>query len=96
MEEVMAKPTYTIYKRVRVSAGKWRYRKAAFSANGKIKPDVVIVDGREDKHAGDYYLNHKGRIPVNGDALEAQRWRAEGLSGNFVHVKLETAQRRRR
>ncbi len=77
----MANPTYTLYKRVQLSAGKWRYRKAAFHSNGKIKPHYVIVGGEEEKHEGDYFLAHDGKwIPVGDDPLEAQRKRAEYLT----------------
>jgi integrase/recombinase XerD len=76
----MATATYTIYKRVQ-SAGKWRYRKAAIHTNGKIKPNIVIVDGKEEKHDGTYYLAHDGKwIGVGNDALEAQRKRGEYLT----------------
>ena len=61
----MGNPTYTLYKRVQLSAGKWRYRKAAFHSNGKIKPHFVIVGGKEEKHEGHYFLAHDGKwIPV--------------------------------
>jgi integrase len=77
----MANPTYTLYKRVQLSAGKWRYRKAAFHSNGKIKPHYVMVGGEEEKHEGDYFLAHGGKwIPVGDDPLEAQRKRAEYLT----------------
>jgi len=78
----MATATYTIYKRVQ-SAGKWRYRKAAIHTNGKIKPNIVIVDGKEEKRDGTYYLAHDGKwIGVGNDALEAQRKRGEYLTHN--------------
>jgi hypothetical protein len=47
----------SIYKYVRTGKG-WRYCKAAFHPNGKIKPNVVVVEGREEKHPeGSYFLN---------------------------------------
>ena len=47
----------TIYKYVRTGKG-WRYCKAAFHPNGKIKPNVVAVSGVEGKHTeGRYFLN---------------------------------------
>jgi integrase len=86
----------SIYKYVRLSAG-WRYCKAAFHPNGKIKPNFVIVKGQEEKHAeGRYFLNFNNRwLPVGDDALEAQRKRAvqlaqmeyERLSGKAVAPK---------
>jgi len=74
-------PTFTLYKPVQLSASKWRYPKAAFHSNGKIKPHYVIVGGEEEKHEGDYFLAHDGKwIPVGDDPLEAQRKRAEYLT----------------
>jgi integrase len=67
---------FSIYKYCRTDAG-WRYCKAAFNPNGKIKPNVVLVRGEEEKHTeGSYFLNHRNQwIPVGDDALEAQRKR---------------------
>jgi len=66
----------SIYKYVRTDKG-WRYRKAAFHPNGKIKPNVVVVSGVEEKHSeGRYFLNFNNQwIDVGEDALEAQRKR---------------------
>ncbi len=67
---------FTIYKYVRTDKG-WRYSKAAFHPNGKIKPNVVVVSGVEEKHTeGRYFLNSNNRwIDVGTDALDAQRKR---------------------
>ncbi len=44
-------------KRVKTPHG-LRYCRVALSANGRIKPDVVIVNGKEARHPeGAYYLN---------------------------------------
>lgn len=66
----------SIYKYVRTEKG-WRYCKAAFHPNGKIKPNVVVVGGVEEKHTeGSYFLNFNNQwIDVGADALEAQRKR---------------------
>ena len=66
----------SIYKYVRTGKG-WRYCKAAFYPNGKIKPNVVVVSGVEEKHTeGRYFLNFNNEwIDVGLDALEAQRKR---------------------
>ena len=66
----------SIYKYVRTDKG-WRYCKAAFHPNGKIKPNVVVVSGVEEKHTeGRYFLNFNNQwIDVGEDALEAQRKR---------------------
>ena len=64
----------SIYKYVRTDKG-WRYCKAAFHPNGKIKPNVVVVSGVEEKHTeGKYFLNFSDQwIDVGEDALHAQR-----------------------
>ena len=66
----------SIYKYVRTDKG-WRYCKAAFHPNGKIKPNVVVVGGVEEKHTeGRYFLNFNSQwINAGVDALEAQRKR---------------------
>ena len=66
----------SIYKYVRTHKG-WRYCKAIFHPNGKIKPNVVAVSGVEEKHTeGRYFLNCNNEwIDVGLDALEAQRKR---------------------
>jgi integrase len=75
---------YTLYKYVKV-AGTWRYCKAAYHDNGKIKPDVVFVNVKEgllEKHPeGRYYMSHNGGwIDAGTDALEAQRKRKQRLA----------------
>jgi hypothetical protein len=51
----------SIYKYVRTDKG-WRYCKAAFHPNGKIKPNVVVVSGVEEKRTeGRYFLNSNYR-----------------------------------
>jgi hypothetical protein len=68
--------TFSIYKYCKTFSG-WRYCKAAFHSNGKIKPNVVVVNGVEEKHTeGRYFLNfHRQWIDVGMDALGAQRRR---------------------
>jgi integrase/recombinase XerD len=39
-----------VIKRVQTSKGQWRYCPVVLSANGRIKPDVVKVNGREEQH----------------------------------------------
>lgn len=75
---------YTLYKYVKVN-GSWRYCRAAYHSNGKIKPDIVFVDVRQgllEKHPeGRYYLSHDGGwIDAGTDALEAQRKRKQRLA----------------
>ena len=66
----------SIYKYVRTDKG-WRYHKAAFHPNGKIKPNIVLVSSVEEKHTeGRYFLSSNNRwIDVGTDALDAQRKR---------------------
>jgi len=71
---------FSIYKYVKLEGKGWRYCRAAFHENGKIKPNVVIVKGRDGEDAqeshpeGSYFLNFNNTwIPVGEDALEAQR-----------------------
>jgi len=80
----MAQPKYTIYKYVRLRDGSWRYCRAALYANHTVKPDVVNLGGKEEKHPeGNYYLACAGQwIPAGPDALKAQRQRHALLSGN--------------
>jgi integrase len=73
---------FSIYKYVKLAGKGWRYARAANHANGKIKPDAVLVkgvDGKdvEEKHPeGSYVLNFNNKwIPVGADALEAQHQR---------------------
>jgi hypothetical protein len=80
-EEPNVLARYTIYKYVRTDRG-WRYCKAEYHPNGKIKPNIVITGGVEEKHPeGKYFLNFNNRwIDVGEDALEAQRKRQMRLA----------------
>jgi hypothetical protein len=73
---------YSIYKYVKLAGKGWRYARAVYHPNGKIKPDAVLVkdvNGKnvEEKHPeGSYFLNFNNTwIPVRGDAREAQHQR---------------------
>jgi len=37
-----------LYKCVKLDDGAWRYKRAAFYSNGKIKPNIVVV-GKDAK-----------------------------------------------
>ncbi len=78
----MAQPKYTIYKYkyVRFKDGSWRFCRAALYANHTIKPDVVTVGGREEKHPeGNYYSSY--RFETRGDRRFAvSRPRRRGIS----------------
>src|SRR5579862_3488830 len=57
----MGHATFSIYKYVRTAKG-WRYCRPAYGKNNRLKPDTVLVDGREEVHPeGTYYLNVEGR-----------------------------------
>jgi len=66
-------PRYTIYKYCKTAKG-WRYCKPAWGRNNKLKPNVVLVGGREETHPeGMYYLNVDGQWEKAGTtAVEAQ------------------------
>jgi integrase len=72
---------YSLYKYVKLARG-WRYCKPALASNNKIKPNVVIVDGKEETHTeGSYYLNSSGNWVLAGkSAAEAQEERARRLA----------------
>src|ERR1700721_4475975 len=65
-----------VTKRVQTSKG-LRYCAVALSANGRVKPDVVLVNGKPETHKeGAYYLEwHEGakrvRLSVGKDAADA-------------------------
>ena len=74
----------TLYKYVKF-AGIWRYCKAVYHENGKIKSDIVFVNVKQallEKHPeGRYYMSHNGGwIDAGTDALEAQRKRKQRLA----------------
>ncbi len=63
-------------KRVQTSKG-LRYCPVALSANGRVKPDLVIVNGQQERHPeGAYYLEWREngkrvRLSVGKDAADA-------------------------
>ena len=63
-------------KRVRLALG-WRYCAVILSANGRVKPDVVLINGKPEKHSeGAYYLEWREgakrvRLSVGKDAADA-------------------------
>ena len=80
----MANRECNLTKRVQTTAG-WRYCPVVLSANGRVKPDVVLVNGKEERHPeGAYYLEWREgtkrvRVSVGKDAQDAaaQRLRKE-------------------
>src|SRR5260370_39684149 len=63
-------------KRVRTRTG-LRYCPVVLSANGRVKPDVVLVNGKPERHTeGAYYLewsegSKRVRLSVGKDAADA-------------------------
>src|SRR6202142_4298573 len=72
----MANREVNLTKRVQTPHG-WRYCRVLLSANGRVKPDVVVVNGREERHPeGAYYLEWREdakrvRLSVGKDASDA-------------------------
>jgi integrase len=64
----------SLYKSIKTERG-WRYCKAAFHPNAKVKPNIVIVDGQEERHSeGAYFtLSDEKWVALGEDALDAQR-----------------------
>src|SRR5713101_2383793 len=65
-----------VTKRVQTSAG-LRYCPVVLSANGRVKPDAVLVSGKPERHTeGAYYLewsegSKRVRLSVGKDAADA-------------------------
>src|ERR1700686_2418231 len=63
-------------KRVQTPHG-WRYCTVVLSANGRVKPDVVLVNGKQETHKeGAYYLewregSKRVRLSVGKDPADA-------------------------
>src|SRR5271165_7132570 len=72
----MANREVNLTKRVQTPHG-WRYCRVLLSANGRVKPDVVIVNDKEERHPeGAYYLEWRNgskrvRISVGKDSADA-------------------------
>jgi len=90
-------------KRVKTAQG-LRYCPVVWSANGRVKPDVVVVNGKEERHTeGGYYLDWtegttRRRISVGRDAQDAaaqrERKAAElSAKGHGIKVVPESGQR---
>jgi len=83
-----------ITKRIDTPEGK-RYCPVVVGPNGRIKPDAVMVDGRQEKHPeGAYYLDwtedrKRTRISVGTDAPAAYNCRVR------KQRELDTASRER-
>jgi hypothetical protein len=80
----MANREVNLTKRIQTTSG-WRYCPVVLSANGRVKPDVVLVNEREERRTeGAYYLEWREgtkrvRVSVGKDVQDAaaQRLRKE-------------------
>jgi len=72
----MANREVNLTKRVQTPRG-WRYCCVLLSANGRVKPDLVVVNGKEERHPeGAYYLEWRDgrrrvRLSVGKNAADA-------------------------
>ena len=72
----MANREVNLTKRVQTPHG-WRYCRVRLSANGRVKPDLVLVSGKEERHPeGSYYLewregSKRVRLSVGKDPADA-------------------------
>ncbi|MGA7924541.1 MAG: tyrosine-type recombinase/integrase, partial [Candidatus Sulfotelmatobacter sp.] len=72
----MANREVNLTKRAQTPHG-WRYCRVLLSANGRIKPDAVFVNGKEERHPeGAYYLewregSKRARLSVGKDSADA-------------------------
>ena len=89
----MANREVNLTKRVQTPHG-WRYCRVPLSANGRVKPDVVVVNGKEERHPeGAYYLEWREgakrvRLSVGKDPADAsaRRLRKEAELNAVNHV----------
>ena len=99
----MANREVNLTKRVQTPQG-MRYCRVVLSANGRVKPDVVVVNGKEERHPeGAYYLEWREgakrvRLSVGKDPamLAARRQRKEAelnAVNNGVSVVPENGER---
>jgi integrase/recombinase XerD len=72
----MANREVNLTKRVQTLQG-WRYCRVLLSANGRVKPDVVVANGKQERHPeGAYYLEWRAgakrvRLSVGKDPADA-------------------------
>src|SRR5215831_15479956 len=72
----MANREDNLTKRIRTEAG-LRYCPVPLSTNGRVKPDVVLVNGKEERHPeGAYYIEwyegtRRRRLSVGRNAADA-------------------------
>jgi integrase len=92
----MANRRVSVWKYVRIGTN-WRYCKPAHSANNKIKPDVVLVNGSPEHHPeGNYYLRSsagKGSWrkigPKAADAVRAAEYEESLLAAKAMGLPIK-------
>jgi integrase/recombinase XerD len=98
----MANREVNLTKRVQTPHG-WRYCRVLLSANGRVKPDIVVVNGKEERHAeGAYYLEWRegakrvrlsvGKDPQDAAARRLRREAELNAVNNGVAVVAENGQ----
>ncbi len=94
---IVANSTVTLLRRVKTEVG-WRYYRAAYAANGKVKPGVVIVHGAEVKHKVGFYelryyegsrLVHQSLQGSSPAAAEAARAKKKAQFSAIISAKKE-------
>src|SRR5216683_5728833 len=87
-----------VTKRVQTAQG-LRYCPVVLSANGRIKPDAVLINGREERHPeGAYYLEWREgskriRLSVGKNAADAgarRQRKSSGLSAWLAQLTTRT------
>ena len=102
----MANREVNVTKRVQTGKGP-RYCPVVLSANGRIKPDVVLVNGREERHPeGSYYLEWRegakrvrlsvGKGPADASARRLRKEAELNARNNGVAVVPESGKNRPR
>ncbi len=92
----MANREVNLTKRVQTPHG-WRYCRVLLSANGRVKPDVVIVNGKQECHKeGAYYLEWRegakrvrlsvGKDPADASARRLRKEAALNAVNNGVSI----------
>ena len=90
----MANREVNLTKRVQTTHG-WRYCRVLPSANGRVKPEVVFVNGKEERHQeGAYYLEWRdgskrvrlsvGKVAADASARQLRKVIWDGRPNGWV------------
>lgn len=99
-KDTMAKSKVSLVRRVRTLAG-WRYYPAVYAGNGRVKPDIATVVGKEEKHQAGYYaLRYYRHAPLifeplkgaSAAAAEAARIRRESQFAAAINAEKQGLQ----